>query len=80
MSKTIHRDEYTILVDLIQKMRLRAGLKQSELSSALGRPQSFISNLERKLVRLDVLQLMDICKACGRSFSGFCRDLEKSLE
>lgn len=80
MSKTIHRDEYDVLIEMIRKMRIRSGLKQSELSEALGRPQSFISNLERKLVRIDVLQLRDICKACDRSFSGFCKEFDKSLE
>lgn len=79
MSKTIHRDEYEVLIEMVRTMRIRSGLKQSELSEALGRPQSFISNLERKLLRIDVLQLRDICKACDRSFAGFCREFEKNL-
>lgn len=79
MPKSIHREEYDVLIAMVRQMRLDAGLKQSELSEAIGRPQSFISNLECGIVRVDVIQLKDICEVCGKAFSSFCREFEKKV-
>ncbi|MGH8050540.1 MAG: helix-turn-helix domain-containing protein [Arenimonas sp.] len=79
MPKTIHRDEYEVLLVLLRQMRLKAGLTQVDLSKALGRPQSLISKIEQGVIRLDVMQLKDICDVCGRSLASFCREYEKKL-
>lgn len=57
MSKSIHRREMQILMDLPREYRTAAGSTQAELSGKLGRAQSFISDVERGLRRLDLVQL-----------------------
>ncbi len=79
MPKTIHRKEYETLLRLLRTQRLAAGLTQAECSAALGRSQSFISDVERGKRRLDVLELRDLCAVCHASFTAFISLLEKEL-
>lgn len=64
--KSIHRAEYQQLLVLLYEIREKAGLKQAELSALLGRPQSYVSDVERGTRRLDLLQLREYCLACGQ--------------
>ena len=61
MRKSIHRDEYAILLELLREQRTKAGITQVQASKALGRSQSFISDVERGSRRLDLVQLRDLC-------------------
>jgi transcriptional regulator with XRE-family HTH domain len=65
MPKTIHRPEYAALCELVREMRLAAGRTQVELSQALGRPQSYVSDIERGTRRVDLIELRDLCEALG---------------
>ena len=58
MPKTIHRDEYEVLLALVKQM---------------------ISKIERGVIRLDVMQLKDICDTCNRTLTSFCREYEKEI-
>lgn len=62
MPKTIHRHKYKVLLRLIRERRERAGMTQPQCSKALGRAQSFISDIERGVRRLDVVRLRDLCR------------------
>ena len=79
MSKTIHRQEYRILLSLLKQRRQGAGITQVECSAALGRSQSYISDIERGVRRLDVVQLRDLCQVLRQDFVAFIRDFEKAL-
>lgn len=79
MPKSIHRSEYEILRRSLREHRLKAGLTQSELSDQLGRSQSFVSDVERGVRRLDVVELRDICQLLGVNFIAFLQDLEVRL-
>lgn len=46
----------------IRKLRLQAGLRQSDVATALGRPQSYVSKYESGEKTLDVFELVAICK------------------
>lgn len=78
-AKSIHKDEYKILLRLLREMRTKADLTQSELSDVLGRPQSYVSDVERGVRRLDLLQLHEYCAACGQKLTGFVRRFEKAI-
>lgn len=65
MSKSIHRAEYQVLVELLRERREQAGVTQVELSHTLRRTQSFVSDVERGQRRLDLLELRDICGHIG---------------
>ena len=79
MPKSIHRNEYRVLLRMIRERRLRAGLTQEECSAAFGRSQSFMSDIERGVRRLDVLQLRDLCKIMKSDLRRFVADLEREL-
>jgi transcriptional regulator with XRE-family HTH domain len=49
-----------MLACLVQARRA-AGLNQVELAEKLGRPQSFVSKIEKGDRRIDVLELIAIC-------------------
>jgi transcriptional regulator with XRE-family HTH domain len=78
-AKSIHKAEYQPLLQLLLEIRTKAGLTQTELSALLGRPQSYVSDVERGTRRLDLLQLREYCLACGQDLVGFIRRFEKTV-
>ena len=68
-AKSIHKSEYLVLQRRLRALRTTAGLTQVELSAALQRPQSYVSDIERGSRRMDLLQLRESCNACGRSLT-----------
>jgi transcriptional regulator with XRE-family HTH domain len=79
MPKTIYRHEYDVLLSLLKKYRKEADLTQVECSKALGRPQSFMSDVETGSRRLDVVQLRDLCKVLGIGLHDLITEFENSL-
>ena len=79
MRKSIHRAEYALLLELVRETRLAAGVTQEELSRNLGRPQSFVSDVERGTRRLDVLELRDICGHLAQPLVDFVAEYERRL-
>lgn len=65
MPKAIYRSEYDVFLTLLKSRRVNAGLTQAHCSTALGRPQSFISDVERGVRRLDIIQIYDLCNVLG---------------
>ncbi|WP_207837520.1 helix-turn-helix transcriptional regulator [Pseudomonas sp. 43(2021)] len=79
MTKAIYRREYEIFLALIKTKRASAGLTQTECSAALGRPQSFMSDVERGSRRLDIIQIHDLCTVFGCDFVAFMRELDEAI-
>lgn len=80
MTKTIYRREYDVLLTLIKKYRKDSGLTQVNCSKALGRPQSFMSDIETGSRRLDVVQLRDLCKVLGIGLQNLITEFEGIIE
>jgi len=78
-AKSIHRPEYQELLSLLREIREKSGLQQADLAAALGRPQSYISNVERGSRRMDLLQLREYCMACGQDLVPFVKKFEKAV-
>jgi transcriptional regulator with XRE-family HTH domain len=78
-TKSIHKSEYSILLRRLRALRTAAGLTQVDLSTALQRPQSYVSDVERGSRRMDLLQLRDFCQACGQSLTEFVDEFEQEL-
>lgn len=57
MPKSIHSKEYRKAVERLKTARQEAGFKQVEVAKKLGKPQSFVSKVERGERRLDVAEL-----------------------
>ena len=62
MPKSIHRPEYAALCALLREKRLEAGLQQTEVSARLKRRQPFVSDVERGVRRLDLIELQDLAE------------------
>lgn len=64
--------------------RKRAGVSQVELSERLGKPQPFISKIERGVRRIDVIEFYVIARALDVDpialFSSIARKLPRVIE
>lgn len=79
VEKSVYRDENLILLRLLKQCRVEAGLTQAQFAQALDRPQSFASDIERGLRRLDLVQLRDICLALNIGLIEFVQRFETEL-
>jgi transcriptional regulator with XRE-family HTH domain len=80
MPKSIHRPEYELLRNLIRETRTQAGVTQESLSDQLGRTQSFISDIERGVRRIDAIELRDVCRLLDTDLPSFVGELETRIE
>jgi transcriptional regulator with XRE-family HTH domain len=53
------------LCDLLIEARIASGLNQGQIGRAVGRSQSFVSNYERGQRRLDLPDLILVCRVLG---------------
>jgi transcriptional regulator with XRE-family HTH domain len=65
MPKTIFSGANRIVVDLLRRTRIEAGLTQADLASRIGRDQSHISLIEGSQRRLDLVEFHEIARAIG---------------
>jgi len=65
MSNTMRSPDNKRFRELLVQARKDAGLTQTELSSRLNRPQSFVSKYERGERRLDVIEFAQVFRALG---------------
>jgi transcriptional regulator with XRE-family HTH domain len=79
MAKTIHRNEYRVLLKLLREHRVRAGVTQTDVSTSLERSQSFMSDIERGVRRLDLVELKDICAVFKIGLGRFVQEFEQAL-
>ncbi|MBI7027088.1 helix-turn-helix transcriptional regulator [Pseudomonas aeruginosa] len=79
MTKAIYRPEYEVFLQNLKRLRIESGLTQAECSAALGRPQSFMSDVERGVRRLDIVQLRDLCLVLGTDLTSFSKTYERAL-
>lgn len=67
------------LQSLLRQLRQDANMRQSDLARRIGQPQSFVSKYESGERRLDVLELLEVCRALDISLEEFARKLEGLL-
>lgn len=77
MAKSIHRAEYDVFRDLLREKRVASGLTQVGVSKQMRRSQSFVSDVERGVRRVDVLELRDLCELYGVRLTAFCKEFER---
>lgn len=58
-------EAYSALVEVLVQARQEAGLSQRDLAERLGKPRSYVSKIETKERRIDVLELIDLADALG---------------
>ena len=78
--KTIHKEEYKILIGCLKQYRKSANLTQLELAERIGADQTYVSKYERCERRLDIIELIDICQGLNIEFINFIRVFENQLK
>jgi transcriptional regulator with XRE-family HTH domain len=66
MPKTIFTGSNQVVVEIIRKARLDAGLTQAQLASLIERDQSHLSLIEGSQRRLDLVEFVRIARALRR--------------
>ena len=64
------------LAELLIVARMDAGMTQVELSSRLGRTQSYVSKVEAGERRIDVMELLDLAEALGCDYRAILSEVE----
>lgn len=75
MPRSLFSKPYGELLRLLVSARREAGLRQVDLAERLGKPQSFVSKMERGERRLDVVELIVVVRAIGADEIGFLRTI-----
>lgn len=52
--------------DFLKTIRKTAGLTQNQLAEKLDRPQSYVSKYELGERKLDFVETVEVCEACGK--------------
>lgn len=63
MPKSVFSDAYATMLAVLVAARRDAGVSQVELAQRLGRTQSFISQIERGVRRLDIIEFYAVAQA-----------------
>src|SRR3546814_13335567 len=80
MPKTLYSAEAAVLRRQLRAAREEVGITQAALSEALGRKQSFISDIERGVRRLDTVELWQLCNALGLDLTAFVAEFQEAIE
>lgn len=80
MPKAIYRPEHDVFLAILKARRAESGMTQTECSHALGRPQSFMSDVERGIRRLDIIQIRDLCSILGCELIDVIAEFEHALK
>ncbi len=79
MGHSTHTAEYQSLLRLLKMLRAEAGITQVDLSKGLEISQSHLSKLERGELRIDLVQLRQLCILLGSSLPAFVKRWEDEL-
>ena len=79
MEKSKFTQAYATLLETLRDARRAAGLTQAQLADKLSKTQSFVSKIEKGELRLDVIQLRELCLMLGTTLPNLIADFEKRL-
>ena len=63
--KSTYSETYQLLIDQLIRARKNCGVTQTDLAIKLGKPQSYISKIEIRERRLDVVEFLELAEAIG---------------
>lgn len=66
MPSSVFTQRHQEFIQFLVAARKAAGVTQVELADRLGRPQSFVSKVERGERRIDVIEFCQVAEALGR--------------
>lgn len=79
MAKSLYRTEHLELAALLRELREKQGWVQTDLAQKLGRTQTFVSNVELGIKRLDLVELRDYCHVLEVELTALIRQWEPRL-
>lgn len=65
LPRDLRQPRYARLRELMIEARKAAGLSQAAVAAKLGRPQSYIADIERNERRIDVIEYLALADAIG---------------
>jgi transcriptional regulator with XRE-family HTH domain len=79
MARSAFTSDYATVVAAIVEARKAAGVTQVELAARLKKTQSFISKIERRERRIDVLEFVAIARALGLGPASLLGEIDARL-
>jgi transcriptional regulator with XRE-family HTH domain len=79
MAKSLYRTENVELAALLRQLREEAGMVQTVLAQRLARTQTYVSNVELGIRRLDLVELRDYCVGLGIALQDLIAQWEKRI-
>ena len=79
MPRSVFSQPYGQLLRVLVAARHDAGLRQIDLAERLGKPQSFVSKMERGERRLDVVELIVVARAIGVDEISFLKSVAAAV-
>ena len=67
--KSIYTDDYINIISVLRAIRINKNITQAEMAKLLNTTQSFVSKVENRERRLDVIELLSWIDALGVSDS-----------
>jgi len=77
VQKSIYTARHRHFLELLRSVRKEAGLTQQELAVRMNTLQSRITDYERGVRRLDLMELRQVCEAVGVPLVEFVRRFEE---
>ena len=71
--KSIYSKDYEAVISALVAARKAAGVTQVQLAEKLGKPQSYVSKIENRERRLDIVEFFHICRAINADALGTLR-------
>ena len=71
MGESIHSREYKIIIQKLINVRLHSGITQVQVAAKLKKPQSYVSKIERRERRLDVVELKQLLRIYKKGLKEF---------
>jgi transcriptional regulator with XRE-family HTH domain len=67
---------YARLSQLMTEARKKSGLSQQEVADRLGRPQTYVSRVERGTRQMDLVEFLEVAEAIGFDPAEFIEQLK----
>lgn len=80
MAKSLYRTENLEMSALLRQLREDAGMVQTTLAERLGRTQTYVSNVELGIRRLDLVELRDYCVGLQIDLQEFIAQWETRIQ
>lgn len=77
MPSSVFTQRHQEFIQFLVETRKAAGVTQVQLAERLGRPQSFVSKVERGERRLDVIEFCQVAEALGNDPATLLKEFSK---